>query len=132
MSWNNFTFAMGNITNLLRATNTALKKDGNTGLGDRLQDAGMQLFGNSMALRTARDIRNNTYSSAGYTGFFAANGNADKAMKNTTDAALWAYQTYTPMFYYNNYNPMGMSMLNQRFGQQATWDKAMQNLDFLK
>ena len=101
MGWNDFTFAMGNIANVFRATNGVLDKSQGGTLGSRMQQAGIQLFGNSMALQTAKDIRANTGSCIGYTGFYAANGDASKAVQNTTDAALFATQMYTPMFYSN-------------------------------
>ena len=107
MGWNDFTYAMGNLRNMFGATNTLIDKNSGVPLGQRMKDAGIELFGNSMALRTAWDIKNNTNSSVGYAGFFSANGDASQAMQNTTNAAMWSAQMYTPTSYWNSY--MGMN-----------------------
>lgn len=107
MGWNDFTYAMGNLSNVFRAANGVLDKSQGGTIGSRMQNAGIQLFGNSIALQTAKDIREHTGSSIGYAGFFSANGDSSKAIQNTTDAALFATQMYTPLFY-SNMRGMGM------------------------
>lgn len=119
MSWNSFTYAMGNISNMLNFANGMLNKSGGSFV-DRMANSGTNLVGNTIALKTAKDTRTYTGSSVGYTGFFRANGNAQAALQNTMEAATTAYQIYTPMYYnmynsnniFNSYNMNNMSSLN--------------------
>lgn len=106
MGWNDFTYAMGNLSNVFRFSKGILDKSSGESLGTRMQNAGIELFGNSMALDNARNIRSHTGSNIGYMGFYSANGDASQAMQNTTNASLWAASMYTPMFY-NNMGGMG-------------------------
>jgi len=107
MSWNTFTYSMGNLTNLTTFAQQ-VKDKSNGNFFTRLQDAGLNLWGNSMAIRTARDTRTYTGSNVGYMGFFQANGNASDALYNTSNASLWAYNMLTPRFYDNMNSTYGM------------------------
>lgn len=122
MSWNSFTYAMGNLSNMFKFANGMFdKQSGN--ITDRLKNSGTELLGNTIALRTARDTRTYTGSSLGYTGFFSAQ-NSSEALQNTMGAADFAMRMYTPM-YYNNYgntysgygmSNMGLGSMNYMYG----------------
>lgn len=114
---------MGNISNLLKFANGMLDKNGGNFV-DRLKNSGTNLFGNTIALRTAKDTREYTGSSIGYTGFFSAQ-NGSEAIQNTNAAADLALRLYTP-YYYNMYNSgnmfgsYGMSNMNyMNFSQRS-------------
>ena len=121
MSWNDFTYAMGNLSNLLNFTNGVLDKKSGQPLTTRLQDNGINLFGNTMALSTARDVRTYTGSNLGYMGFFSAKGNASEAMANTANASVWAYQNLTPMYYDNIFMQSGMYGMGGMYGMNSMY-----------
>ena len=116
MSLNDFTYAMGNLSNLLNFTNGVLDKKSGQPLATRLQDSGINLFGNTMALGTGRDIKTNTGSNLGYMQFFSAKGNASEALANTANASIWAYQNLTPMYYNNYFMQRGLYGMNGMYG----------------
>ena len=116
MSWNDFTYAMGNLQNLINFTRGVSDKSSGQSLGTRLQDNGINLFGNTMALGTARDVRTYTGSNLGYMGYFSANGDAAAALDNTNRASIWSYQYLTPAYYDSIYMRNGMYGMGGMYG----------------
>ena len=93
------------------------RKAGET-VGDKVTNAGINMFGNAAATQNAAELREWTGSNLGYLGKNVANGDGQQALFNTMQASLFTHQT-NMMF--SPWGMPGMSM-GGYYTSAGMWD----------